>query len=149
METVRQTQVNIPAPSRWGIHATVGSRPVVYGTLIINSVTDNRITGTINFRGRPIPVNGSWNPGSRQIQFDTPYATYSGNLEIFDDPSIRVRHLLVRGRLRMKPPSSQAGEYGTWVASTETALTGPPVSTHGLPPVGAFLTSEILYGTPE
>ncbi|RFU65028.1 hypothetical protein [Peribacillus glennii] len=149
MEPVRQTQVSIPSPSRWGIHAAVGGRPVVYGTLNINSVSGNRVTGTINFRGRPIPINGHWNPGTRQIQFESPYAVYSGNLTIFDDPSIRVRHFLFRGRLRMKPPSLQAGQFGTWVATTESALTGPPVGSQGLPPAGAFLTSEILYGTPE
>lgn len=27
----------------------------------------------------------------------------------------------------MKPPSLQAGEYGTWVATTDRALTGYPV----------------------
>jgi hypothetical protein len=27
----------------------------------------------------------------------------------------------------MKPPSLQAGEYGTWVATTDRAFTGYPV----------------------
>jgi len=72
------------------------------------------------------------------------YATYSGNLTIFDDPPIRIRHFILSGRLIMKPPSLQAGEYGTWVATTDTDLTGYPISSYNLPPVGVFLTSNLL-----
>ncbi|CAH0343927.1 hypothetical protein [Bacillus sp. CECT 9360] len=146
MQTRQQTMVSIPSPSQWGIHADIAGRPIVWGTMIINSITDNRVIGTINFRGTAIPINGNWNENTRQISFDSPYATYSGNLSIFDDPAIRVRHYMLSGRLIMKPPSLQAGEYGTWVATTDRPLTGAPISSDALPPVGAFLTSDILYG---
>jgi hypothetical protein len=45
----------------------------------------------------------------------------------------------------MKPPSLQAGEYGSWIATTDTVLTGAPVSNDTLPPVGVFLTSDLLH----
>jgi len=44
----------------------------------------------------------------------------------------------------MKLPSLQAGKYGTWVATTDRALTGYPVISGTLPPVRVFLTSNIL-----
>ncbi|TDF95426.1 hypothetical protein [Paenibacillus piri] len=138
--------ISIPFPSRWGIHASVGGRPVVYGTFNISSVTDNRITGTVNFRGRDIPINGFWDESTQQISLESPYASYSGNLTIFDDPSIRIRHFTLSGRINMKPPSLQAGEFGTWIATTDTSLTGSPIINNALPPVGVFLTSDLLYG---
>ncbi|PLR81292.1 hypothetical protein CVD25_02450 [Bacillus canaveralius] len=146
MQTTQGIPVSLPFPSQWGIHAAIGGRPVVWGTLIINSITGNRIAGTVNFRGRPIPIHGYWDENTKQIRFDSPYASYSGNLMIYDDPPIRIRHHILNGRLIMKPPSLQAGEYGTWVATTDTILTGSPVISDTLPPVGVFLTSEILYG---
>jgi hypothetical protein len=118
--------VNIPFPSVWGIHAAIAGKPIVWGVLNINSITDNRVIGTVNFRGTPIPINGSWDENTKQIRFGSPYATFSGNLAIFDEPQIRIRHFILNGRLIMKPPSLQAGEYGTWVATTYRALTGYP-----------------------
>lgn len=144
MQTAQQTMVSIPFPSVWGIHAAIAGRPIVWGVLIINSITDNRVIGTVNFRGTPIPINGSWDENTKQIRFDSSYATFYGNLAIFDDPQIRIRHFILNGRLIMKPPSLQAGEYGTWVATTDRTLTGYPVSSSTLPPVGVFLTSNIL-----
>ncbi|TXK70618.1 hypothetical protein [Paenibacillus sp. N3.4] len=138
--------VSVPFPSQWGIHASVGGRPVVYGTFNINSVTGNRVAGSINFRDRDIPINGYWEESTKQIRVDSPYASYSGNLTISDDPSIRIRHFILSGRLIMKPPSLQAGEYGTWLATTDTGLTGSPIISNALPPVGAFLTSNLLHG---
>ncbi|TYR80439.1 hypothetical protein FZC66_08615 [Priestia megaterium] len=145
MQTAQQTIVSIPFPSLWGIHAAIAGRPIVWGILTINSITDNRVIGTVNFRGIDIPINGYWDENTKQIRFDSPYATYSGNLTIFDDPAIKIRHFILNGRLIMKPPSLQAGEYGTWVATTDRALTGYPInSSSTLPPVGVFLTSNIL-----
>jgi hypothetical protein len=144
LQTAQQTMVNMPFPSQWGIHAAIAGRPIVWGTFIINSIKDNKVIGTANFRGIPIPIHGSWNESTKQITFDSPYATYSGNLTIFDDPPIRIRHFILSGRLIMKPPSLQAGEYGTWVATTDTDLTGYPISSYNLPPVGVFLTSNLL-----
>ncbi|MGW9017025.1 hypothetical protein [Priestia megaterium] len=135
----------MPFPSRWGIHAEIAGRPMVLGELIINSIIANRVMGTVNFRGNLIPINGYWNEIAKQIDFDSPYATYSGNLTMFDDPTTRIRHLVLSGRVTMKPPSLLAGRNGTWVATTDTSLTGPPVSSSDLPPVGVFLTSNILH----
>jgi hypothetical protein len=140
----------IPSPSKWFIHTSIAGRPVIWGALIINSITDNRIVGTVNFRGTPIPIHGEWNASTNQITFDSPYATFSGNLSIFDDRPVRVRHLILRGRVIMKPPSLQAGEYGTWIATTDICLnqhtssgnTLPYKYTDRLPPVGVFLTSR-------
>ena len=118
---------------------------MVWGVLIINSITGNRVMGTVNFRGTLIPINGYWNEGSKQITFNSPYATYSGNLTMFDDSTTKIRHLILGGRVIMKPPSLLAGRNGTWVATTDTSLTGPAVSNSDLPPVGVFLTSNILH----
>ena len=139
--------LSIPFPSRWGIHATIAGRPIIWGILIINSITNNRVSGTINFRGTPIPINGNWHEGTKQIRFDSPYATFSGHLTIFDDVPIKIRHFLLSGQLIMNPPSLQAGEYGSWIATTDTNLTGPPIKSDSLPPAGVFLTSDLLYGT--
>ncbi|MEG9295681.1 hypothetical protein V6B33_04410 [Mangrovibacillus sp. Mu-81] len=114
MQTAQQTMVSIPFPSV----CAIAGKPIVWGVLNINSITDNRVIGTVNFRGTPIPINGSWDENTKQIRFDSPYATFSGNLAIFDEPQIRIRHFILNGRLIMKPPSLQAGEYGTWVATT-------------------------------
>jgi hypothetical protein len=38
----------------------------------------------------------------------------------------------------MKPTSVQAGEYGSWVATTDTKLTGSPIKSDSLPPARAF-----------
>ncbi len=145
MQPKEKVRVSMPFPSRWGIHAEIAGRPMVWGVLIINSITGNRVMGTVNFRGTLIPINGYWNEGSKQITFNSPYATYSGNLTMFDDSTTRIRHLVLSGRIIMKPPSLLAGRNGTWVATTDTSLTGPAVSNSDLPPVGAFLTSNILH----
>lgn len=144
LQTEQQTTVTIPFPSIWGIHAAIAGRPIVWGLLTITSIIGNRVNGTVNFRGIPIPINGSWDENTKQIRFDSSYATYSGNLTLFDEPQIRIRHFILNGRIIMKPPSLLAGEYGTWIATTDRTLTGSPVSSTTLPPVGVFLTSNIL-----
>lgn len=144
MQTAQQTMVSIPFPSVWGIHAAIAGKPIVWGVLNINSITDNRVIGTVNFRGTPIPISGYWDENTKQIRFDSPYAMFSGTLTIIDDATIRIRHFILNGRFIMKPPSLQAGEYGTWIATTDRALTGYPVISGTLPPVGVFLTSNIL-----
>jgi len=146
LQTAQKLMVSIPFPSKWGISASIAGRPIIWGVLIINSITgNNKVSGTINFRGTPIQINGYWEENTKQISFDSPYATFFGNLTIFDDPSIRIRHFVLSGRFIMKPPSLLAGEYGTWIATTDTALTEPPIYQNGVPPAGVFLTSDILY----
>jgi hypothetical protein len=153
LQTTPATMVSLPSPSVWGFNAAIAGRPIVWGKLNINSTTDNRVIGTVNFRGTPIPIQGSWNERTKQITIDSPYATFSGNLTIFDDTPIRIRHFILSGHFIMKPPSLQAGEYGTWIATTDISLNQYSVSgntlqskpTGQLPPVGVFLTSNILH----
>ncbi|WP_144548870.1 hypothetical protein [Peribacillus simplex] len=141
--------VSFPFPSVWGIHSSIAGRTIIWGTLAINSITDNRVIGTINFQGTLIPINGFLNESTKQISFDSPYATFSGNLTMIDDNQIRIRHFILQGRFLMKPPSLHAGESGSWIATTDIALNQFPASgsayTEQLPPVGAFLTSNILH----
>jgi hypothetical protein len=118
------TKVSIPYPSTWNLHASVGGRPLTSGTLHITAVVNNKISGAVNYRGTLIPIQGYWNENTKQITFDSPYASYVGNLTIFDEPQIAVRHYVLRGSLIMKPPSLRAGERGTWVATTDIRLTG-------------------------
>ena len=144
----------LPSPTKWGIHADISGRPIIWGILIINAISNNYVVGTINFRGKPIPIEGSWNEQTKQIRFDSPYAIFTGNLSIYDDTPIRIRHFVLNGIVLMKPPSLQAGEKGTSFAATDSPLSESPVhgkassypATKQLPPVGAFLTSNILYG---
>ncbi|WP_156291933.1 hypothetical protein [Oceanobacillus salinisoli] len=145
METRQNAMVELPAPSQWGIHTNLANRPLVMGTLSIDTVTDRTFSGTVNFHGTPLDITGEWNESTREISFDTPYATFSGNLSIFDDPSIGIRHFILRGSFLMKPPSIQAGATGDWIATTSTELTGPPITNGGLPPVGAFTTTDLLF----
>ena len=147
MEAAQNNRLSLPFPTRWGLSTEIGGRPIVRGVLTINSVSGNTVIGTANFRGTPIPINGYWDENTKQLRFDTPYASFSGQLQIFDDAGIRVRHLTLSGRFMMKPPSLQAGERGNWIATTTTVLTGPPLYTSYLPPVGAFLTSDLLWGS--
>lgn len=135
----------LPIPSRWGIDATIAGRPIVRGILNYTSISGNQISGTANFRGADIPITGVWDENSKQIRFDSPYASFVGQLTIYDDPAIKIRHLILRGRFIMKPPSIQAGEYGDWIAATDTQLTGPPINSGSLPPAGAYLLSDLLY----
>lgn len=147
LQTTQNNTVSLPFPSVWGIHATIAARPIVWGTITINSVTGNRVMGTVNFRGTQIPIQGFWNENAKQISLNSPYASYSGTLSIFDDAAIRVRHYTLSGQIVMTPPSPQAGQTGTWVATTNTALTGNPIISNELPPVGVFLTSDLLNQT--
>lgn len=147
LNTGQEIPLSIPFPSRWGIHAAIGGRPIIWGILIINSITNNRVSGTINFRGTAIPIRGYWNENTNQIRFDSPYATFTGHLYIFDDVTIKIRHLILSGQLIMNPPSLQTGEHGSWIATTETNLIGSPIKSESLPPAGVFLTSDLLYGS--
>lgn len=140
---------SLPFPTRWGLSTEIGGRPIVRGVLTIDSVSGNTVIGTANFRGTPLPIRGYWDENTKQLRFETPYASFSGQLQIFDDAAIRVRHLNLSGRFMMKPPSLQAGERGNWIATANTVLTGPPINTTALPPVGAFLTSDLLWHTPR
>ncbi|WML27177.1 hypothetical protein [Neobacillus sp. OS1-33] len=126
------------------ISTDIAGRPLVRGVLTIDLVSGNTVRGTANFRGSPIVINGYWDENTKQLRFDSPFASFSGQLQIFDDATIRVRHFMLSRQLVMKTPSFQAGQYGTWIATTNRELTGPPKYTGSLPPVGAFLSSDLL-----
>jgi hypothetical protein len=140
----QNNSLSLPIQSRWGLSTEIAGRPVVRGVLTIDSVYGNTVRGTANFRGTPLVINGYWDENTKQLMFETPYATFSGQLQIFDDATIRVRHYILSGRLVMKPTSLQEGKYGNWIATTNRVLTGPPQYTGSIPPVGAFLTSDLL-----
>lgn len=147
LETAQIAPVSLPFPSRWGINADIEGRPIIWGILFINSIADQKVSGMVNFRGTAIPINGYWNENTKQIRFDSPYATFTGQLGIFDDIPIKIRHLILRGQFIMYPPSLQAGEQGSWIATTDTNLTGSPIKSDSPPPVGVFLTSDLLSGS--
>lgn len=141
----------LPVPSIWGIDASMAGRPIVRGEFIINSITNNQIVGTSNFRGTQLPFNGTWDKKSNQITFNTPFATFSGALSLYEDPTIGIRHYILTGPFLMKAPSLQAGEYGNWLATTDVSYSQLSANeqisqnANALPPVGVFLTSDILY----
>jgi hypothetical protein len=144
----KTAKVSIPFPSVWGIDASIagGERSIIRGILTIDSIVDNKVVGTVNFRGIPIPINGYWDESAKQISFDSPYASFFGNLTIIDETAISIRHFILSGRFIMKPPSLLAGEYGNWIATTFTTRLGPPIYTNVLPPAGAFSVSSMLLG---
>ncbi len=145
MKATQNHSLSLPIPSRWGLSTAIAGRSIIRGILTFDSISGSRVSGTANFRGTPIPISGIWDDSSKRISFDSPFASFSGQLQNFDDPSIGVRHFNLHGRFLMKPPSIQAGESGNWFASTNVPLTGPPTNTGGLPPVGAFVTSDMLF----
>ena len=148
MQTYQHNTVNIPYPSRWGIIGDIQGRPLVRGILTIDSITENIVYGTVNFRGTPIPIEGTWNESTKQISFDSPFASFAGQLLIFDEQAISVRHFILNGNFLMKPPSIQAGEIGTWLALTDTIRDEPPRYRDPIPTAAAFLLSNLLYGNP-
>ena len=148
LQTFRQSQSILPVPSQWGIIGEVAGRRLVRGILIIESITDGVVNGTVNFRGTALPITGSWNENTRQIAFNSPFASFSGQLLIFDQTGINTRHFILNGNFIMNPPSLQAGEFGQWVALVGTPLTGPAQFTDPVPTTAAFLLSNLLYGNP-
>ena len=146
MQTNQYKAVSIPFPSRWGIIGDIQGRPFVRGILTIDSITENNVYGTVNFRGTPLPITGTWNETTRQIRFDSPFASFAGQLLIFDETVIDIRRFMLNGNFIMKPPSLQAGEIGTWLATTDTIRSGPPQYRDPIPTAAAFILSNLLYG---
>ncbi|NQF14964.1 hypothetical protein HPY31_13690 [Brevibacillus sp. HB1.3] len=118
----QMTRVSLPSPSTWEIQASFGGRPTTLGTLVISNVSNGRVSGTVNFRGTPTPIQGSWDERSRQITIESPYANFVGTLAYKEEPTNGLRHYVLRGTVRMKPPSVRAGEVGTWTAVTHLPL---------------------------
>ncbi|WNC15678.1 hypothetical protein [Brevibacillus brevis] len=118
----QMTRVSLPYPTTWDIQASFGGRPTTLGTLSIQGVTHNQLIGSVNFRGTPLAIRGTWNEAARQIAFDSPFASFAGTMFFRDDPQIQLRHYVLQGQVRMKPPSIRAGETGTWTATTHVRM---------------------------
>ncbi|HJV44724.1 MAG TPA: hypothetical protein VJ824_03260, partial [Bacillota bacterium] len=73
----------LPIPSTWRIVVSYGGRPTNGGELKLNTLSNQNISGTLNFRGVPIPIQGIWNQQTNQIQFRSPYAVFSGRLSTY------------------------------------------------------------------
>ncbi|KNB74735.1 hypothetical protein ADS79_01995 [Brevibacillus reuszeri] len=116
------TRVSLPYPSTWEVQASFGGRPMSLGTLVINSVNGNVVNGAISFRREFMQIQGFWDERTRQMWFQSPYASFVGTLAFRDDPQINLRHYVLRGNVTMKSPSIRAGETGTWTATTNTRL---------------------------
>ncbi len=143
----QQTTSTLPFPTTWGIIGDIAGRRIVRGILTIDNVSNNSVTGTVNFRGVPIPITGTWNESTNQLIFDSPYAAFTGQLTIFDETVPSLRRFILSGTFIMKPPSLQAGEFGSWVALTDTIRTGPPQFVSPVPTAALFTLSELLYGS--
>lgn len=118
----QMTRVSLPYPTTWDIQASFGGRPTSLGTLFIQSVTNNRVDGAVNFRGSFIPFQGIWNEAARQLVFETQFASFVGSMYSKDESGLNLRHYVLQGRVLMKPPSMRAGETGTWTAVTHVRL---------------------------
>jgi len=110
--------VRLPYPSDWDIQANIAGRPTRLGILRITGVTNNQVSGAVNFRGTFLPIQGIWEERTRELRFETPYASFAGTLASAEDPQIRLRHYALQGTVRMKHPSIRAGQFGTWTATT-------------------------------
>lgn len=149
MQTFQQSNISIPFPSVWAIIGEVAGRRLIRGVLAIESVRDNTVTGTINFRGTDLPISGTWDENTRRLMFNSPFASFSGQLSLFDQAAINTRHFILNGQFIMNPPSLQAGEFGQWVALTGTPRIGPPQYSDPVPSTAVFLLSNMLYGNPQ
>ncbi|WP_210365996.1 hypothetical protein [Bacillus sp. REN3] len=145
MQTRQNQAISLPFPSRWGIDADIGERPIIRGILNIQSVSGNSVTGTVSFRNTHQPIIGTWDENRKQLTFESPYAIFAGQMAIYDDAAIRVRHFVLSGKFTMKPSSEMPGEFGNWIAASDSRLTGPPIYTGAIPPVGVYLLSDLLY----
>ncbi|MFD2369077.1 hypothetical protein ACFSO0_03650 [Brevibacillus sp. GCM10020057] len=118
----QMTRVSLPYPTTWDIQASFGGRPMSLGTLAIQSVTGNQINGAVNFRGTFHPIQGTWNEATRQIAFQSPFATFVGTMVSQDERGLPLRHYVLQGHVSMKPPSIRAKETGTFTAVTYMRL---------------------------
>ncbi|UOE95244.1 hypothetical protein [Alkalihalobacillus sp. LMS39] len=148
MQAIQQTERTIPVPSTWSIIGDVAGRRIVRGVLVIQAIENNNVRGTINFRGTDLPISGIWDENTRNLMFNTPFASFSGQLLVFDQLAINTRHFVLNGNFLMNPPSLQAGEFGQWVGLTSTTRIGPPLFSDPVPTSALFLLSDMVYGDP-
>ncbi|HJV47016.1 MAG TPA: hypothetical protein VJ824_14955, partial [Bacillota bacterium] len=108
----------LPIPSTWRIVVSYGGRPTSGGELKLNTLSNQNVSGTLNFRGVPIPVQGIWNEQTNQIQFRSPYAVFSGRLSTYREPGIN--HYMLQGNYASTVGSNFPGAVGNWEATTAT-----------------------------
>lgn len=118
----QMARVSLPYPTTWNIQASFGGRPTSLGTLVIQSVTGSQISGAVNFRGTFVPIQGTWNEATRQIAFQSPFASFVGTMFSQDEQLLNLRHYVLQGYVSMKPPSIRARETGTFTAVTDVRL---------------------------
>lgn len=105
-----------PIPSTWQVFITSGRRPNTTGIMQITSMRNNQFSGTVNFRGVPLTLTGSWNPANYTIQFESPYVSFQGILATTAD--ITARYWSIQGTYVSKVSSDYPGARGTFVATT-------------------------------
>jgi hypothetical protein len=106
----------LPFPTSWYIEVSHGSMPTNAGTLIIQSVANGRVRGTLNFRGTPFPISGTWNEQANHLFFQSPYANFNGTLSIYREPL--YIHYTLQGNYLSTLRASFPGDIGTWYATT-------------------------------
>lgn len=105
-----------PVPSTWQVYTYSGRRPNTTGIMQMTSMRNNQFAGSINFRGVPSPLTGSWNPANNSIQFESPYVSFQGVLTATADAT--ARYWSIQGTYLSKVGSDYPGARGTFVATT-------------------------------
>jgi hypothetical protein len=112
----RQINISLPFPSTWYISIIQRDRLLNSGRLYINSITNNVVTGRIDFNvGGSLPFQGQWDERRRLLTFRTGNSIFTGNLTVRDEYQPRIRHFILNGTW------NQVGDplsYGTWRATT-------------------------------
>ena len=103
--------------------------PTNEGTLIIQSVANGQVKGTLNFRGTTYPISGTWYEQSNYLSFQSSFAMFDGTLSIYKDPlfihytlrgnyvSTLIKHILPRKRWNLV--CNQRNLYGNTVKNDE------------------------------
>lgn len=105
-----------PIPSDWQVYIYSGQRPNTSGIMRITSMRNNQFSGSINFRGVPLPLTGNWNPANSSIRFESPFVSFQGILIATADST--ARYWSIQGTYLSKSASDYPGSRGTFVAAT-------------------------------
>lgn len=117
---MREMNLNLlPAPSTWYLVANQQGIHVNSGSLIINSIMDNRVTGSVYFNvGGTFPIQGYWDEQARRLNFRTSNTVFEGILTIRDEYQPRIRHFVLNGTYQVLDQQGTIVGYGTWTATT-------------------------------
>jgi len=105
----------LPFPTSWDIVVRHGDMPTNEGTLIIQSVANGQVKGTLNFRGTTYPISGTWYEQSNYLSFQSSFAMFDGTLSIYKDPLFI--HYTLRGNYVSTLSTYFPGNVGTWSAT--------------------------------